>query len=132
MLPVALRVHRRRLLESFGWVCFLHRFSALLVIRSWSVSFSPPHIDFTSKNFEDFDDPKEVIHITKLQGGLNIAELYHGPTLAFKDIALSVVGSLVDNLLEKKKKKAIVLVGELSVKRPCELVLSISFHCRKN
>ncbi|CAG0879070.1 unnamed protein product [Darwinula stevensoni] len=69
------------------------------------------HSDFISKNFEDFDDPKEVIHVTKLQGGLKIAELYHGPTLAFKDIALSVVGSLVDSLLEKKKKKAIVLVA---------------------
>ncbi|CAG0879067.1 unnamed protein product [Darwinula stevensoni] len=67
--------------------------------------------DFSSRIFEEFDDPKEVIHVTKLQGGLNIAELYLGPTLAFKDLALSVLGNLVDSILEKKKKKAIVLVA---------------------
>ncbi|CAG0879068.1 unnamed protein product [Darwinula stevensoni] len=83
----------------FGIQFILNLFSSFLLI------------DFSASIFEEFDDPKEVIHVTKLKGGLNIAELYLGPTLAFKDLALSVVGSLVDSLLKKKKKKAIVLVA---------------------
>ena len=54
----------------------------------------------------------EVIKIKELKNGLNIAELFHGPTLAFKDLALGVVGGLYNYFLEKSKKKCIVLVGE--------------------
>ena len=31
-----------------------------------------------------FTDPQEPIKIARLKGGLNVAELFHGPTLAFK------------------------------------------------
>ena len=40
-------------------------------------------------------------------GDLNILELYHGPTLAFKDIAMQVIGNLYDRLNKKKKKQLI-------------------------
>lgn len=40
-------------------------------------------------------------------------ELYHGPTLAFKDYALQVVGQLFDRVLSKKKDR-ITIVGATS------------------
>ena len=54
----------------------------------------------------------EVVKIKGLKNGLNIAELFHGPTLAFKDLALGVVGGLYNYFLEKSGKKCIVLVGK--------------------
>ena len=42
-----------------------------------------------------------------------LLELFHGPTLAFKDFALQFLGNLLDYLLEKKNKK-IVIVGATS------------------
>ncbi|XP_068220367.1 threonine synthase-like 2 [Palaemon carinicauda] len=53
----------------------------------------------------------EVVRIEKLVGGLNIVELFHGTTLAFKDLALSVVGGLIDHYLSKKKKHITILIG---------------------
>ena len=52
------------------------------------------------KNFED----KEVVRITKI-GNINLLELYHGPTLAFKDIAMQVIGNMYDKLKVAEKKK---------------------------
>ena len=37
--------------------------------------------------------------------------MFHGPTLAFKDLALGVVGGLYNYFLERSKKKCIVIVG---------------------
>ena len=52
------------------------------------------------KNFED----KEVVRIKKI-GNINLLELYHGPTLAFKDIAMQVIGNMYDQLKVAEKKK---------------------------
>ncbi len=35
----------------------------------------------------------------------NLIELYHGPTLAFKDIAMQVIGNMYQTILSKNKKK---------------------------
>ena len=54
----------------------------------------------------------EVIAIKRLKDGLNVAELFHGPTLAFKDLALTFVGELYNYFLEKSKKNCIIVVGK--------------------
>ena len=54
----------------------------------------------------------EVIKIKELKNGLKVAELFHGPTLAFKDLALGVVGGLYNYFLDRSKKKCIVIVGK--------------------
>ena len=38
---------------------------------------------------------KEVVELKKIEN-FNILELYHGPTLAFKDIAMQVIGNMYD------------------------------------
>ena len=51
--------------------------------------------------FSKFKSLDEPITISNLKDNLNIAELYHGPTLAFKDLALGVVGQLYEYFLGK-------------------------------
>jgi len=38
-----------------------------------------------------------------------ILELFHGPTLAFKDFALQFLGNLLDYTLEKRQKKVVIM-----------------------
>jgi len=64
-----------------------------------------------AKAFKPFKDENEPIKVARLKNGLNIAELFHGPTLAFKDLALSVVGQLYEYFLEKEQKHMTVLIG---------------------
>jgi threonine synthase len=51
---------------------------------------------------------KEVTPVVKV-GDVYILELFHGPTLAFKDIALQFLGNLLEYLLEKKGLKVNIL-----------------------
>ncbi len=63
-------------------------------------------IENAYKNFEN----KEVVKIKKI-GNINLLELYHGPTLAFKDIAMQVIGNMYDQLKVAKKKPVNVIVA---------------------
>jgi len=53
---------------------------------------------------------KDVVAIKKL-GKINLLELFHGPTLAFKDIALQVIGNMYEKILGKYNLKANVVVA---------------------
>ncbi len=65
-----------------------------------------------AKSFKNFSN-KNIASLKKIEESKWILELFHGPTLAFKDYALQVVGNLFDYVLKKKKKK-ITLIGATS------------------
>jgi len=56
-------------------------------------------------------DIDEVLRVEQLKDGLNVAELFHGPTLTFKDLGLTIVAKMYDYFLEKRKRHMTVLVG---------------------
>ena len=63
-------------------------------------------IEKAYKNFKN----KEVVELKKV-GNHNLLELYHGPTLAFKDIAMQVIGNMYDYLGVSKNKVVNVIVA---------------------
>jgi len=65
--------------------------------------------DLIEKSYKNFTT-KEVIKIKKF-GDLNLVELYHGPTLAFKDIAMQVLGNMYDELNISSNKKINIVVA---------------------
>ena len=56
---------------------------------------------------------KEVAPLVRLNPEHYLLELFHGPTLAFKDIALQLVGKLFDHVLEQRDER-ILLIGATS------------------
>ncbi|MDA0689271.1 MAG: threonine synthase [Proteobacteria bacterium] len=59
-------------------------------------------------SYAAFADP-EVAPLRRLEEGEYILELFHGPTLAFKDFALQVLGRLLDYVLKKKDQRVVIL-----------------------
>lgn len=59
-------------------------------------------------SYANFNHPK-VAPLSQLGENEWILELYHGPTLAFKDFALQVLGRLLEYLLAKEGKRVVVL-----------------------
>jgi len=53
---------------------------------------------------------KEVVNISNV-GELKLLELFHGPTLAFKDVAMQFIGNLYEYYLSKNDKKINIVVA---------------------
>ncbi|MGQ0527461.1 MAG: threonine synthase [Alphaproteobacteria bacterium] len=59
---------------------------------------------YNDKNFSGGAAPLHA-----LSKNLYVLELFHGPTLAFKDIALQLLGRLFDHVLKKRDEKVTIL-----------------------
>lgn len=55
----------------------------------------------------------DVIPLTSLAPNLELVELFHGPTLAFKDVAMQLLGRLFDHELNKRGER-VTIVGATS------------------
>ena len=62
-----------------------------------------------SKSYSTFRE-KEVVKISKI-GDLKLLELFHGPTLAFKDVAMQFIGNLYEYYLNKNNEMINIVVA---------------------
>lgn len=69
-------------------------------------------IRLLQKSYKGFAD-KNIAPLRKLEDGFYLQELFHGPTLAFKDVALQFLGQVFDYILAKKGGK-VTIVGATS------------------
>ena len=53
---------------------------------------------------------KQPVSLIKI-ANINILELFHGPTLAFKDIAMQLLGNFYEHYLKKNSKKLNIIVA---------------------
>ncbi len=58
--------------------------------------------------YDSFDD-KNPAHISRLNDNLYQIELWHGPTRAFKDLALQPFGSLLQDLAKAQNKEYLII-----------------------
>ena len=63
-------------------------------------------VDNAYKNFR----VKDVVEIKKINQ-INLLELFHGPTLAFKDIAMQVIGNMYEKILKKNNLKINIIAA---------------------
>ncbi len=66
-------------------------------------------ISLISKSYSNFRT-KNVVKINEL-GNLKVLELFHGPTLAFKDIAMQLIGNFYEHHLNFEQKKINIVVA---------------------
>jgi threonine synthase len=50
-----------------------------------------------------------VVPLNQLDANHFLLELFHGPTLAFKDVALQLLGRLLDHFLKKRGERAVIM-----------------------
>ena len=65
--------------------------------------------ELVKKSYSSFRS-EEVVKLRKV-GNFNILELFHGPTLAFKDIAMQLIGNLYEYYLSKNENFINIIVA---------------------
>jgi len=91
-----------------------------------------------NESYAQFAHP-QVAPLTKLSENEYVLELFHGPTLAFKDFALQLLGRLLDAVLEKRNERAVIMgatsgdTGSAAIEgcRSCERVEIFILHPHK-
>ena len=61
--------------------------------------------------YDQFDDAKNPVPVIKLRDKLFVSELYHGPTRAFKDMALQPFGLILSKLAEQRSEQYLILTA---------------------
>ena len=83
-----------------SWKHFTYEALAFEVMRPFISDLPESALkDLIEKSYATFEDP--LIAPVRSIENLHVLELFHGPTLAFKDIALQFLGNLFDFVLEK-------------------------------
>ena len=81
------------------------------IINLFSSDFIPKEelSSLIIKSYSTFRE-KEVVKLSSV-GEIKLLELFHGPTLAFKDIAMQFIGNLYEYYLNKNNKNINIVVA---------------------
>jgi threonine synthase len=61
--------------------------------------------------YDEFDTPSNPVPVVKVKENLYISELYHGPTRAFKDMALQPFGVVLSSIAQKLNQNYLILAA---------------------
>jgi len=108
-VPKKIPVYTFQELEKFRNLSY-NELATKIIAKFCSDEFNEAEIkDLVNNSYKNFR-VKDVVTIKKL-GKISLLELFHGPTLAFKDIAMQVIGNMYESILEKNKLKVNVVVA---------------------
>ena len=81
-----------------------------IIVKFCDEEFNKDEIkDLIKKSYKTFRVP-DVVVVKKLEK-INFLELFHGPTLAFKDIAMQAIGNMFEKILKKNNLKTNIVVA---------------------
>ena len=81
------------------------------VLTAFDIDIDASIIDDALNLYDQFDDPKNPVPVVKVKDDLFVSELYHGPTRAFKDMALQPFGSVLSSIAQKRNEKYLIMAA---------------------
>tara|TARA_Y100000590_G_scaffold160289_1_gene183755 strand:- start:20 stop:1399 length:1380 start_codon:yes stop_codon:yes gene_type:complete len=84
--------------------------AAKIIFKFCGGEFSENEIEeLLNRSYKNFRT-KNIVEIQKIEN-VYLLELFHGPTLAFKDIAMQIIGNMYEKILEKNNLKVNIVVA---------------------
>jgi len=84
---------------------------ALDFLETFGVDIEKEVLEDALNRYDTFDDPSNPVPLSKVEEDCFIAELYHGPTRAFKDMALQPFGYVLSKLAQKRNEHYLIMAA---------------------
>ncbi|MFK5948460.1 MAG: threonine synthase [Methylococcales bacterium] len=81
------------------------------LLTAFEIDIDQDVIDKALNLYDDFDDSRNPVPVNKVYDDLYVSELYHGPTRAFKDMALQPFGIVLSALAQKRDENYLILAA---------------------
>ncbi|MBN2894318.1 MAG: threonine synthase [Campylobacterales bacterium] len=88
-----------------------YKMLALDLMRTLRIDIDEVTIEAAVALYDRFDDPAHPVPVVKVGEGLFVSELYHGPTRAFKDMALQPFGHILSHLAQSRGEEYLILAA---------------------
>ena len=84
---------------------------ALDLLKQLQIDIDSAILEEALALYDQFDDPANPVPVVKLDEGQFVLELYHGPTRAFKDMALQPFGVVLSTLAQQHQRQYLILTA---------------------
>lgn len=84
---------------------------ARAVLTAFDVDIDASIIDKALSLYDAFDDPQNPVPVVKVKEDLYVSELWHGPTRAFKDMALQPFGTVLSSIAQNRNEHYLILAA---------------------
>jgi len=84
---------------------------AKAVLNVFEIDIDSAVIDDALSLYDQFDDNTNPVPLTKVKDDLYVSELYHGPTRAFKDMALQPFGVILSSIAQQRKENYLIMAA---------------------
>lgn len=81
------------------------------VLAAFEIDIAQDVIDRALDLYDQFDDSTNPAPLVRVKDDLYVSELYHGPTRAFKDMALQPFGILLSSLAQQRGENYLILAA---------------------
>lgn len=81
------------------------------MLTRFEIDIDSEVIDEALNLYDGFDDANNPVPVVKVRENLYVSELYHGPTRAFKDMALQPFGVVLSSIAQKRQENYLILAA---------------------
>ncbi|RXJ68871.1 threonine synthase [Halarcobacter ebronensis] len=81
------------------------------ILKAFEIDIEEEEIKKALDLYDKFDNPNNPCPVVKVKDDLFVHEQYHGPTRAFKDMALQPFGSILSSIAKKREEKYLILAA---------------------
>ncbi len=84
---------------------------ALDFLEKFGIDIETEILEEALKRYDAFDDPSNPVPLSQIEDDCFVSELYHGPTRAFKDMALQPFGYVLSKLAQKRGEHYLIMAA---------------------
>jgi len=81
------------------------------ILAAFNIDIDTAIIDQALDLYDNFDDPSNPVPVVQVLDDLYVSELYHGPTRAFKDMALQPFGIVLSSIAQNRNENYLILAA---------------------